>query len=512
LKLSLKIQESIVKINPWFCLGITLLFSELLTALMGFTLKGQITYDYVITGGVVSLIVGSVVIFLLHQARLIQERADAMLKEVNNKLERRVDERTSELLDANEKLASKVKEHRQSKIALGKSEAKYRNILKNIEDGYYEVDLKGNLTFFNDSLVRMLGYRGDDLLGKNYREYMDEENSKEIFRTFNLVYETEVPTKAQDWKMNRKDETVCVVETLVSLVRDVEGQKIGFRGIARDITQRKFSEKELEKAKESAEAANLAKSEFLANMSHELRTPLNHIIGFTELVVDKTFGELNEVQEEYLNDVHHSSRHLLSLINDILDLSKVETGKQELELTDTNLKEILENSLNMTKEKTMRHGLQLSTDIDGIPQTIRVDERKLKQIMYNLLSNAVKFTPDGGEIRLTADLADGSSLRALRQSMDGSEGNLSATSHEGNASEKFVRICVADNGIGLKQEDMERIFNPFEQGENSASRKYQGTGLGLSLTKRFVELHGGKIWAESKGVGSGSTFTFIIPV
>jgi len=275
-------------------------------------------------------------------------------------------------------------------------------------------------------------------------------------------------------------------------------------------TEQKRIQDELKQAKKAAEDASLAKSDFLANMSHELRTPLNHIIGFTELVVDKTFGDLNEVQEEYLNDVHHSSKHLLSLINDILDLSKVENGKQELELNEVNLKEILGNSLNMIKEKAMKHSIELSPDIDNIPQTIRVDERKLKQVMYNLLSNAVKFTADGGKINLRAVLVDGSSLKALGKKMVGSEENLTAMSHEGNAPEKFVRISVTDSGIGIKQEDLERIFKPFEQGENSASRKYQGTGLGLSLTKNFVELHGGKIWAESEGEGKGSTFNFIL--
>jgi signal transduction histidine kinase len=147
----------------------------------------------------------------------------------------------------------------------------------------------------------------------------------------------------------------------------------------------------------AADKANNAKSEFLANMSHELRTPLNHIIGFTEIVLEKNFGELNEMQDEYLNDVHHSSRHLLSLINDILDLSKVEAGKIELEPSNCNLKMVLENSLVMIKEKAMKHRIRLTMDMDGVPETIKADERKLKQIIYNILSNAVKFTPDGGE-------------------------------------------------------------------------------------------------------------------
>jgi len=265
-------------------------------------------------------------------------------------------------------------------------------------------------------------------------------------------------------------------------------------------------------AKENAESANRTKSEFLANMSHELRTPLNHIIGFTELVLDKNFGDLNEVQEEYLNDVHHSSRHLLSLINDILDLSKVEANKLELEPSDVDLRMLLENSLTMIKEKALKHAIKLLINMDGIPETITADERKLKQIVYNLLSNAVKFTPDGGEIRLTADLADGSLPIADSSMEKASDQELRAISYETGASQKFIRISVTDSGIGIKQEDIERIFNPFEQVENSASRRFQGTGLGLSLTRSLVELHGGRILVESDGEDEGSTFSLILPI
>jgi len=271
------------------------------------------------------------------------------------------------------------------------------------------------------------------------------------------------------------------------------------------IMERTRTEEELKQAKETAESASLAKSEFLANMSHELRTPLNHILGFTELVVDKNFGDLNDIQEEYLNDVLSSSKHLLSLINDILDLSKVEAGKLELEPSNCNLKMLLENSLIMIKEKALKHGIRLSNHIDGIPEIITADERKLKQVMYNLLSNAVKFTQDGGEIRLTADLADSSMEKASDQ-------ELRAISYELKASQKFVRISVTDNGIGIKHENLEHIFNPFEQVESSTNRRFQGTGLGLSLTKSLVKLHGGKLWAESGGEGKGSTFRFIIPL
>jgi signal transduction histidine kinase len=266
---------------------------------------------------------------------------------------------------------------------------------------------------------------------------------------------------------------------------------------------------ELKKAKEAAEGASRAKSEFLANMSHELRTPLNHIIGFTELVVDKQFGALNEAQEEYLNDVLHSSRHLLSLINDILDLSKVEAGKLELELADVNLRMLLEKSLTMVKEKALKHRIRLSVDIDGILDTIQADERKLKQIMYNLLSNAVKFTPDGGSVILSARYL--SSTDGQWFTREGQPVGLPLNGDDQLMSgEGLINISVQDTGIGIKREDLERIFNPFEQVESSASRRYQGTGLGLTLTKRLVELHGGKIWAESEGEGKGSKFIFVI--
>jgi two-component system, sensor histidine kinase len=268
--------------------------------------------------------------------------------------------------------------------------------------------------------------------------------------------------------------------------------------------------------KETAEAANLAKSEFLANMSHELRTPLNHIIGFTELVVDNHFGELNDQQREFLSDVLRSSRHLLSLINDILDLSKVEAGKIELSLSEVNLREMLTNSLSMVREKTLNNGIKLETAINGIPDTARVDERKLKQIVYNLLSNAVKFIPEGGKVVLAARTVEGVVRSGQRwddiEEMQVFEQLPGNEQPNGFTVNKCIEFSVSDSGIGINAENQDRIFNAFEQVDGSSSRRYEGTGLGLSLTRKLVELHGGKIWVESEGENQGSIFRFIIPV
>ncbi|HET6485954.1 MAG TPA: ATP-binding protein, partial [Spirochaetia bacterium] len=246
---------------------------------------------------------------------------------------------------------------------------------------------------------------------------------------------------------------------------------------------------DLREATAQAVVANRVKTEFLANMSHELRTPLNHIIGFTELVADGTAGPVSATQREYLGDVLDSSRHLLSIINDILDLSKVESGKLELQPARIAVRGLVESSMRMVTEKASKHGVELSLDLSEAPQEVVADERALKQVLFNLLSNGVKFTPDGGQLRVQVRRCPPASGSGAR-----------------------VEFAVTDTGIGIPPDDLKRLFAPYTRGQASAAAGYEGTGLGLALSKRLVELHGGRIWAESEGPGLGSSFRFVLPL
>jgi signal transduction histidine kinase len=245
-------------------------------------------------------------------------------------------------------------------------------------------------------------------------------------------------------------------------------------------TELAASNREIAEKSHQLEVASQHKSEFLANMSHELRTPLNAVIGFSEVLLQRMFGELNDKQDEYLKDIYASGQHLLSLINDILDLSKIEAGRMELEMTDFDFPTTLDSSLTLIRERAGRRGIALHLSVDERLGQMRADERKIRQVVLNVLSNAIKFTPEGGRIEVAAVPRD-----------------------------EFVEVSVSDTGVGIAPEDQEAVFEEFRQ-VGTAAKKVEGTGLGLALSRKFIELHGGRIWVQSQ-VGIGSTFTFSIP-
>ena len=456
------------------------------------------------------------------------KEAEEALRKNQEELERRVENRTNQLKMANEELRKEILRHKETEELLRSSEEQYRLLFENSFDLIFSLDCQGNFVSISPAVERILGYKPEELIGKPIFELnlLPREYAELAFAQIMQVFAGE-SISSSEYKVLAKDGTATVAQISAAPIRK-QGEVVGLIAISRDITARKKAEEELRKAhdelemrvnqrteelkrvNEALETANRAKSDFLANMSHELRTPLNHIMGFTELILDKQCGALTEVQEEYLNDVLQSSGHLLSLINDILDLSKVEAGKLELQITDVHLPMLLESGMGMVKEQAMKHRIEFSTDIDGSIEAIQADERKLKQILYNLLSNAVKFTPDGGLVTITARYLsprEGQWFtrqgQPIRLQLDGSDPLLKG--------EQLIGISLQDTGIGIKGEDLQRIFAPFEQGDSSLSRRYQGTGLGLSLTKRLVELHGGRIWAESEGKGKGSRFIFVMP-
>jgi len=247
----------------------------------------------------------------------------------------------------------------------------------------------------------------------------------------------------------------------------------------------KQTELQLIAAKENAEKSSKAKSEFLRNMSHELRTPLNHIIGFSQLMQDGIPGSINNTQNEYLGDILDSSSHLLSLINDLLDIARIESGKVELSPEAVDLSKLIRETLEIYQTKAANKKFQMIFNSGIIPETIIADKRKIIQILHNLLSNAVKFSNEEGLVIIST--------------------KTDSTKNE-------VVISIKDTGIGIEEENMNLIFDSFGQVESDVTRKFDGTGLGLALTKNLVELHGGRIWAESDGLGKGSTFNFSIPV
>jgi PAS domain S-box-containing protein len=352
-------------------------------------------------------------------------------------------------------------------------------VLNSIADGVYSTDLNRIIKTWSRGAEEITRWRAEEVIGRSCADFLRHTNDEgRVLCDVDCPLIESFATKrnaARDAQVHTRDGGRIPVSITVGPIFGENGEVIGAVEVFRDVSK----EKELI---ESIKQANALKDQFLANMSHELRTPLNSIIGFADLLKEQVFGPLNEKQLQYAQNILESGEHLLSLINDILDLSKVETGMLEVNLEQVNLEEMLRWSLTIQNERAKRHNISMNLEVDEGIGTIMTDPTRLKQILLNLVSNAVKFTSDGGSVTVRAKKLDGE-----------------------------IQISVSDTGIGIPKEQRERIFEPFVQLDSSLSRRYEGTGLGLALTKRLVELLGGRIWVESEP-DKGSTFHFTIPL
>jgi two-component system, sensor histidine kinase and response regulator len=408
---------------------------------------------------------------------------DALRKDGGMK---RIECRTSVIKDRDDRVvgfrgvARDVTERRKAEEALRRSEERYRTILGSIEDSYFESDLNGNLTFTNDAAAKVWGYPKKELIGMNYRQYTDKENAAKLRAAFHRVYQTGKPERSIEYDLITRNGTVRCAESSSSPIKDSQGNVVGFRGITRDVTERKRAEMELQRAKEAAEEATRAKSEFLANMSHEIRTPMNGILGMYNLLLGTA---LDDEQADYVATGKRSADGLLTVINDILDFSKIEAGKLDLEVLDFDLRKAMEEVVELPAVQAHQKGLEFAYQIHAdIPSLLRGDPGRLRQIITNLCSNAIKFTQQGEVvIRVTPEQETPTHIK--------------------------IRFAVQDSGIGISAADQQRLFRSFHQVDASTTRKYGGTGLGLAISKKLAEIMGGEIGLESRPC-AGSTFWF----
>jgi PAS domain S-box-containing protein len=377
-----------------------------------------------------------------------------------------------------------------------------RSLIESNIDALMTCDPRGIITDVNKQTEALTGCTRDELIGAPFKNYFTDSARAEagINRVLNEGKVTNYELTAR-----ARDGALTVVSYNATTFHDRDRRLQGVFAAARDVTELKQFEHELQQKNVELEDASRMKSEFLANMSHELRTPLNAIIGFSEVLKDGMLGDLTDKQRSFIGDIFTAGTHLLSLINDILDLSKVEAGQMLLDLDPVELMPVFANSMSIIREKAAARRVRLTMQGAEKIGTIQVDARKLKQILYNLLSNAVKFTGDGGEVSVRVGRVPRAAVGVLSGEWAGRSFELAAGDHE-----EFLEISVSDTGIGMSAAGLERLFKPFSQVDSGLARKFEGTGLGLAMVKLLAELHGGSVAVQS-AVSEGSRFTVWLP-
>jgi PAS domain S-box-containing protein len=378
-----------------------------------------------------------------------------------------------------------------------------RSLIESNIDALITTDPRGIITDVNKQTEALTGCTRDELIGSPFKNYFTDSGLAEAginrVLTEGKVTDYELTARARDGRLTD-------VSYNATTFHDRDRRLQGVVAAARDVTERKLFEQTLQQKNGELEAASRMKSEFLANMSHELRTPLNAIMGFSEVLKDGLMGGMTDQQRGLAVKIFSSGQHLLALINDILDLSKVEAGKMTLDLEPVQVSSLLVNSLSIIREKAASRRIRLGLEGTDELGLMQLDGRKVKQIVYNLLSNAVKFTHEGGQVSLHASRVP----RADAGRVSGSRTSRTFASADNEFAE-FLKISVTDSGIGISPEGLGRLFTPFSQVDSGLARKFEGTGLGLAMVKLLAELHGGAVAVES-AVGEGSCFTVWLPL
>jgi PAS domain S-box-containing protein len=377
-----------------------------------------------------------------------------------------------------------------------------RSLLESNIDAMTTTDPRGIITDVNKQMEGLTGCTRDELIGAPFKNYFTDSGRAEA--GINQVL-SEGKVTNYELTARARNGTLTVVSYNATTFHDRDRVLQGVFAAARDVTELKLFEQRLQEKNRELEDASRMKSEFLANMSHELRTPLNAIIGFSEVLVDGLLGDMTDQQRGFISDIFSSGKHLLSLINDILDLSKVEAGKMTLDVEAMQISSLLANSLSIIREKAAARDVRLVMDVPNELGSIRGDARKVKQIVYNLLSNAVKFSSEHGEVTLRASRVPRADVGHLSEDSMGRTFPLVESEFA-----EFLQISVTDGGMGISPEGLERLYKPFSQVDSGLSRKFEGTGLGLAMVKLLADLHCGSVAVESE-VGKGSCFTVWLP-